>query len=60
MQADRRDLRPHLLLATRLLTAQRRRAVHALYAFARMVDNIVDRVDQHADIPQPDKLKNWI
>ncbi|TQM25962.1 phytoene/squalene synthase family protein [Nocardia bhagyanarayanae] len=29
-------------LATRLLSAQRRPAVHALYAFARMVDDIVD------------------
>ncbi|WP_280497069.1 phytoene/squalene synthase family protein [Nocardia asiatica] len=30
-------------LATRLLSAERRPAVHALYAFARMVDDIVDR-----------------
>ncbi|AVH24443.1 phytoene/squalene synthase family protein [Nocardia cyriacigeorgica] len=29
-------------LATRLLSAPQRRAVHALYAFARMVDDIVD------------------
>ncbi|NKY58756.1 squalene/phytoene synthase family protein [Nocardia flavorosea] len=29
-------------LATRLLSAERRPAVHALYAFARMVDDIVD------------------
>lgn len=29
-------------LATRLLTAERRPAVHALYAFARVVDDIVD------------------
>lgn len=29
-------------LATRLLPAERRPAVHALYAFARMVDDIVD------------------
>ncbi|MBF6300358.1 phytoene/squalene synthase family protein [Nocardia amamiensis] len=33
-------------LATRLLSAERRPAVHALYAFARMVDDIVDRADQ--------------
>ncbi|WP_039797071.1 phytoene/squalene synthase family protein [Nocardia araoensis] len=30
-------------LATRLLSAERRPAVHALYAFARMVDDVVDR-----------------
>ncbi|MFF3570428.1 phytoene/squalene synthase family protein [Nocardia jiangxiensis] len=30
-------------LATRLLSAERRPAVHALYAFARTVDDIVDR-----------------
>ncbi|WP_194819390.1 phytoene/squalene synthase family protein [Nocardia sp. XZ_19_385] len=34
-------------LATRLLAAPRRPAVHALYAFARMVDDIVDHA-QHA------------
>ncbi|WP_454199140.1 phytoene/squalene synthase family protein [Nocardia sp. Marseille-Q1738] len=33
-------------LATRLLSAERRPAVHALYAFARMVDDIVDRAGQ--------------
>ncbi|WP_330232011.1 phytoene/squalene synthase family protein [Nocardia sp. NBC_00508] len=33
-------------LATRLLSAERRPAVHALYAFARMVDDIVDRTGQ--------------
>ncbi|MEU7140681.1 phytoene/squalene synthase family protein [Nocardia sp. NPDC046473] len=33
-------------LATRLLSAERRPAVHALYAFARVVDDIVD----HAEI----------
>ncbi|MFI9403889.1 phytoene/squalene synthase family protein [Nocardia sp. NPDC052316] len=32
-------------LATRLLTAERRPAVHALYAFARMVDDIVDHAE---------------
>jgi phytoene synthase len=32
-------------LATRLLTAERRPAVHALYAFARTVDDIVDHAD---------------
>ncbi|MEV6431793.1 phytoene/squalene synthase family protein [Nocardia sp. NPDC051463] len=32
-------------LATRLLSAERRPAVHALYAFARTVDDIVDRAD---------------
>ncbi|WP_327114492.1 phytoene/squalene synthase family protein [Nocardia sp. NBC_01730] len=40
-------------LATRLLTADRRPAVHALYAFARMVDDIVDRADQPGDIAAP-------
>ncbi|WP_280221645.1 phytoene/squalene synthase family protein [Nocardia neocaledoniensis] len=35
-------------LATTLLTPPRRRAVHALYAFARMVDDIVDHADDHA------------
>ncbi|MGK8524547.1 phytoene/squalene synthase family protein [Nocardia asteroides] len=33
-------------LATRLLSAERRPAVHALYAFARMVDDVVDRADR--------------
>ncbi|WP_239476582.1 phytoene/squalene synthase family protein [Nocardia arizonensis] len=32
-------------LATRLLTPDRRRAVHALYAFARIVDDIVDHAE---------------
>ncbi|WP_435591919.1 phytoene/squalene synthase family protein [Nocardia sp. bgisy118] len=32
-------------LATRLLSTPRRPAVHALYAFARMVDDIVDHAD---------------
>ncbi|MGY2126561.1 phytoene/squalene synthase family protein [Nocardia gipuzkoensis] len=39
-------------LATRLLSAERRPAVHALYAFARMVDDVVDRAGRpaaHAD-----------
>ncbi|UGT41003.1 phytoene/squalene synthase family protein [Nocardia yamanashiensis] len=35
-------------LATRLLEAERRPAVHALYAFARMVDDIVDAADAPA------------
>ncbi|MEV6389106.1 phytoene/squalene synthase family protein [Nocardia xishanensis] len=42
-------------LATRLLSADRRPAVHALYAFARMVDDIVDHADQRlraADSPE--------
>ncbi|MGQ4600512.1 squalene/phytoene synthase family protein [Nocardia sp. R6R-6] len=34
-------------LATRLLSPERRPAVHALYAFARMVDDVVDRADRH-------------
>ncbi|GAB2673166.1 phytoene/squalene synthase family protein [Nocardia goodfellowii] len=33
-------------LATRLLAASRRPAVHALYAFARMVDDIVDHAQR--------------
>lgn len=35
-------------LATRLLSAERRPAVHALYAFARMVDDIVDQAARPA------------
>ncbi|QLY33606.1 phytoene/squalene synthase family protein [Nocardia huaxiensis] len=35
-------------LATRLLEPERRPAVHALYAFARMVDDIVDAADAPA------------
>ncbi|MEV0342292.1 phytoene/squalene synthase family protein [Nocardia sp. NPDC050713] len=41
-------------LATRLLSAPRRPAVHALYAFARMVDDIVDHADaSHGRQPNP-------
>jgi phytoene synthase len=42
-------------LATRLLSAERRPAVHALYAFARMVDDIVDHAEalDLADTPDP-------
>ncbi|WP_433598630.1 phytoene/squalene synthase family protein [Nocardia sp. CA-135953] len=36
-------------LATRLLSATRRPAVHALYAFARMVDDIVDHPTHDAE-----------
>lgn len=36
-------------LATRLLAADQRPAVHALYAFARMVDDIVDDPDAASD-----------
>ncbi|MBF6190206.1 phytoene/squalene synthase family protein [Nocardia implantans] len=36
-------------LATRLLSAERRPAVHALYAFARMVDDVVDRAARPHD-----------
>ncbi|MGU3434087.1 phytoene/squalene synthase family protein [Actinomycetes bacterium M1A6_2h] len=42
-------------LATRLLPAERRPAVHALYAFARMVDDIID-VDMIADRDDPDAV----
>ncbi|MGW1742865.1 phytoene/squalene synthase family protein [Nocardia sp. NPDC001965] len=38
-------------LATRLLSADRRPAVHALYAFARTVDDIVDAPNGPADSP---------
>src|SRR5690349_24507045 len=34
-------------LATRLLPAARRPAVHALYGFARYADEIVDDLDDH-------------
>lgn len=40
-------------LATTLLTPPRRRAVHALYAFARMVDDIVDCADDPAHVLDP-------
>ncbi|MEU4600023.1 phytoene/squalene synthase family protein [Nocardia sp. NPDC023988] len=40
-------------LATALLSSERRRAVHALYAFARMVDDIVDHADDPAWILDP-------
>ncbi|MEU4415320.1 phytoene/squalene synthase family protein [Nocardia salmonicida] len=40
-------------LATALLSPERRRAVHALYAFARMVDDIVDHADDHARVLDP-------
>ncbi|MFC9967718.1 phytoene/squalene synthase family protein [Nocardia ignorata] len=40
-------------LATALLSPERRRAVHALYAFARMVDDIVDHADDPAWILDP-------
>ncbi|WP_340556408.1 phytoene/squalene synthase family protein [Streptomyces sp. GSL17-111] len=36
-------------LATRLLTARQRPAVHALYGFARYADDIVDDLDADAD-----------
>ncbi|WP_446221617.1 phytoene/squalene synthase family protein [Nocardia sp. IBHARD005] len=41
-------------LATTLLSPERRRAVHALYAFARMVDDIVDHADNPARVLDPD------
>ncbi|MFD3593281.1 phytoene/squalene synthase family protein [Nocardia sp. NPDC058640] len=40
-------------LATTLLSPERRRAVHALYAFARMVDDIVDHADNPARVLDP-------
>ncbi|MEV6064579.1 phytoene/squalene synthase family protein [Nocardia asteroides] len=40
-------------LATTLLTPPRRRAVHALYAFARMVDDIVDHAGDPARVLDP-------
>ncbi|MFD9552411.1 phytoene/squalene synthase family protein [Nocardia salmonicida] len=40
-------------LATTLLSPERRRAVHALYAFARMVDDIVDHTDDPARVLDP-------
>ena len=40
-------------LATTLLSPERRRAVHALYAFARMVDDIVDHADDPARVLDP-------
>ncbi|MFF0529344.1 phytoene/squalene synthase family protein [Nocardia amikacinitolerans] len=47
-------------LATRLLSAPRRPAVHALYAFARMVDDIVDHVDaNHGHLPNSAGSSSW-
>ncbi|WP_336086023.1 phytoene/squalene synthase family protein [Nocardia sp. SSK8] len=40
-------------LATALLTPPQRRAVHALYAFARMVDDIVDHADNPTHVLDP-------
>ncbi|MEU1982610.1 phytoene/squalene synthase family protein [Nocardia sp. NPDC019395] len=40
-------------LATRLLSAEQRPAVHALYAFARMVDDIVDLPGRTPSDPGP-------
>ncbi|MFD3747578.1 phytoene/squalene synthase family protein [Nocardia sp. NPDC058633] len=40
-------------LATALLSPERRRAVHALYAFARMVDDIVDHAHSPARVLDP-------
>ncbi len=40
-------------LATTLLSPERRRAVHALYAFARVVDDIVDHADNPARVLDP-------
>ncbi|WP_433663435.1 phytoene/squalene synthase family protein [Nocardia sp. CA-128927] len=52
-------------LATRLLSAEHRPAVHALYAFARMVDDIVDhaetdvaqRYPTHAEVVERGELE---
>ncbi|SNT22540.1 phytoene/squalene synthase family protein [Rhodococcoides kyotonense] len=41
-------------LATRLLPADKRAAVHALYGFARMVDDIVDVDVDSADVELPE------
>ncbi|MFD6401108.1 phytoene/squalene synthase family protein [Nocardia sp. NPDC060249] len=40
-------------LATTLLSPERRRAVHALYAFARMVDDLVDHAGNTARVLDP-------
>jgi phytoene synthase len=45
-------------LATRLLPPQRRPAVHALYGFARWVDDLVDEPQQTAAGDQLDALEN--
>ncbi|MFI6044319.1 phytoene/squalene synthase family protein [Nocardia sp. NPDC051321] len=44
-------------LATRLLSAQRRPAVHALYAFARMVDDIVDHAETDVAQRYPNQMR---
>ncbi|MFC9437788.1 phytoene/squalene synthase family protein [Nocardia sp. NPDC057030] len=44
-------------LATRLLSAERRPAVHALYAFARVVDDIVDHAETDVVQRYPSQLR---
>ncbi|MFI6165747.1 phytoene/squalene synthase family protein [Nocardia sp. NPDC051052] len=44
-------------LATRLLSAERRPAVHALYAFARMVDDIVDHAETDVAQRYPNQIR---
>jgi phytoene synthase len=47
-------------LATLLLPAAKRPAVHALYAFARHADDLVDTLDQMATIESRDRaLSSW-
>ena len=43
-------------LATRLLPANRRPAVHALYGFARWADDIVDDLDRRQPPGERDRL----
>ncbi|GAA5058690.1 phytoene/squalene synthase family protein [Nocardia callitridis] len=43
-------------LATRLLAAEHRPAVHALYAFARTVDDLVDHATTHDSIAELDRI----
>ncbi|WP_132991570.1 phytoene/squalene synthase family protein [Gordonia zhaorongruii] len=43
-------------LASTLLPVRRRRAVHALYGFARIVDDVVDRPSGSGGLPAADRL----
>jgi phytoene synthase len=46
-------------LATRLLPAQRRRHVHALYGFTRVADEIVDEAGGGSTAQRAERLRTW-
>ena len=47
-------------LATRLLPRWKRRHVHALYAFTRYTDDLVDRVDSTTAADRTERLHRWM